>query len=229
VTNPLPPTGAADRERLADARVNAPLTVLTFERVVSLQDYEDYARAFPGIAKSQATWFWDGQVQGVFVTVAGPDGATIGATTKTYLNLLAAIRTFGDPRVHFRIGSYVPVLFEVSADLSIDEIFDGDAVVQAVQAALREAFSFEARAFGQPVALSEVIDVIQRVPGVVAAYVTALHRSNSTSPLLQPILVANAANPGSNSPSAGSELLTLDTGPLSIGVRDRVPAGGRPV
>lgn len=228
VTNPLPPTGAADRERLSDARANAPLTVLTFERVVSLQDYEDYARAFPGIAKSQATWFWDGQVQGVFVTVAGPNGATIIPTEKTYVNLLAAMRTFGDPRVHLRIGSYVPALFEVSADLSVDEIFDGDAVVQDVEAALRQSFAFEARAFGQPVALSEVIDVIQHVPGVVAAYLTALHRSDSTSPLLQPILAASAANPGASLPSAGSELLTLDPGPVSINIRDRVPAGGRP-
>src|SRR5262249_37618403 len=45
-TNPLPPGGAADPEQLAQARDNAPLTVLTLGRVVSLKDYEDFARAF---------------------------------------------------------------------------------------------------------------------------------------------------------------------------------------
>ncbi|MCQ6513323.1 hypothetical protein NPN18_26520, partial [Vibrio parahaemolyticus] len=45
VTNPLAAEGAQDLERLADARRNAPLAVLTLGRVVSLQDYEDFARA----------------------------------------------------------------------------------------------------------------------------------------------------------------------------------------
>ena len=35
-----------------DARRNAPLTMLTLGRAVSLQDYADFARAFAGIAKA---------------------------------------------------------------------------------------------------------------------------------------------------------------------------------
>ena len=50
--------------RCPDARQNAPFTVLTLERVVSLQDYEDFARAYPGIAKALATWTWDGRKRG---------------------------------------------------------------------------------------------------------------------------------------------------------------------
>ena len=42
------------------ARRNAPLTTLTLDRLVSLQDYEDFTRAFAGIAKAQAAWLWDG-------------------------------------------------------------------------------------------------------------------------------------------------------------------------
>ncbi len=81
--NPLPADGGADREERDDARRNAPLTVLTLGRVVSLRDYEDFARAFPGIAKALATWTWDGQRQGVFVTVAGPDGAAVDEAGQT--------------------------------------------------------------------------------------------------------------------------------------------------
>ena len=51
--------------------VNAPLTVLTLGRIVSLRDYEDFARAFAGVAKALATWTWDGERQGVFVTDRG--------------------------------------------------------------------------------------------------------------------------------------------------------------
>src|SRR5262249_10871273 len=77
VTNPLAASGAADREGLADARRNTPLTVLTLDRIVSLQDYEDFARAFAGIDKALATRLWRGERRSVFVTVAGSNGAEV--------------------------------------------------------------------------------------------------------------------------------------------------------
>lgn len=86
VTNPLAPSGAADREGLAEARRNAPLTVLTLDRIVSLQDYEDFARAFAGIVKALATWIWRDTRRSVFVTVAGSNGAEA---------LITALATFG--------------------------------------------------------------------------------------------------------------------------------------
>mgnify|MGYP002148640955 CR=1 FL=1 len=54
VTNPLPPAGGADAEALEDARRNAPMGVMTLGRVVSLQDYEDFARSFAAVAKARA-------------------------------------------------------------------------------------------------------------------------------------------------------------------------------
>ena len=61
VNNPLKPEGAQDGERMANARSNANLTMYTLDRVVSLQDYEDFARAFAGI-KSQRP-FGYGQIK----------------------------------------------------------------------------------------------------------------------------------------------------------------------
>jgi predicted phage baseplate assembly protein len=55
VTNPHAASGAADPESMQEIRRNTPLAVLTLERVVSLQDYEDFARTFAGIAKAMAT------------------------------------------------------------------------------------------------------------------------------------------------------------------------------
>ena len=87
-STPSPPTGGDDPESLDRARLNAPLTVLTLDRIVSLRDYEDFARAFAGIAKALATWTWDGERQGVFVTVAGVDGTPLaenGERTRIWL------------------------------------------------------------------------------------------------------------------------------------------------
>src|SRR5262249_54795912 len=67
VVNPEAAQGAADPETRDEARTNAPLTVLTLERAVSLQDYEDFARTFAGIAKAQAVFVWDGRTRRVFL------------------------------------------------------------------------------------------------------------------------------------------------------------------
>jgi len=60
VTNPLTASSAADPEKLENARTNATLTVLTLDRIVSLRDFEDFARAFSGIGKAQAINLWNG-------------------------------------------------------------------------------------------------------------------------------------------------------------------------
>ena len=69
--NPLAAEGADEPESFANAQENAPLTVMTLIGVVSLEDYENFSRAYGGIAKALATWTWDGRTRGVFITVAG--------------------------------------------------------------------------------------------------------------------------------------------------------------
>src|SRR5690606_21274884 len=70
VSNPLAPTGAGDPEKIEDARQNAPLTVLTLDRIVSLQDYEDFTLNFAGIGKARADLMWDGEQRVVYITIA---------------------------------------------------------------------------------------------------------------------------------------------------------------
>ena len=176
VTNPIPATGAQDPECLDNARVNAPLTVLTLDRVVSLQDYEDFARAFAGIAKALATWTWDGEKRGVFVTVAGPDGAEIRSDSAVYANLLAAMRNAGDPHVPIRIKSYRSVTFRLAGRIKTLAEYRREKVLEEVETALRSDFSFDARAFGQPVNLSEVVGLIHSVDGVLAVFIDEMYR-----------------------------------------------------
>ena len=88
VINPLPPTGADNPETLEKARRNAPLTVLAMERIVSLQDFEDFSRAFAGIGKARADMFWQGEQRIVFVTVAAANGEVIAASSGLFKNLL---------------------------------------------------------------------------------------------------------------------------------------------
>jgi predicted phage baseplate assembly protein len=219
VTNPLAATGGADPEQRDEARRNAPLTVLTFGRIVSLQDYEDFARAFSGIAKALATWTWFGEKRGVFVTVAGSKGAVVKDDSQLFHNLVTAMQAAGDPTVPLRVASYQPRLFQVSAVLKLDPDLLPAKVLADVTQTLRDAFAFEARDFGQPVHFSEVVGITQNVRGVLAADITEFHRSDQAAgPKPEPHLAAAVPRPGDTVVSA-AELLTLDPRPLILGVQ----------
>jgi hypothetical protein len=217
VINPIAASGAQDPQTLADARVNSPLTVLTLDRIVSLRDYEDFARSFSGIAKALATWTWNVHTRGVFVTVAGIDGAAVADDAPLHGNLVSAILKSGDPRVPLTIKSYRSVTFKLLADVKIDPQYIDANVLAAIETALRTSFSFAARGFGQPVTLSEVFAVMQNVAGVVAVDINKLYRTDAAE-ALNSFLAAFAPRAGDDAGVLPAELLTLDPAPLELGV-----------
>ena len=166
VTNPVAATGAEGPERLADARRNAPLTLLTFERIVSQLDYENYARAFPGIGKARGDVLSIDGVSRVFLTMVGATGGAPGADVLA--NLAGSIRIASDPSQPFEIGAYTQSYFSVKARIAVDQRFMADAVLAAASRALRTGFGFDARDLAQSVTAAEVLTLIHTVPGVVA-------------------------------------------------------------
>jgi hypothetical protein len=72
------------------------------------------------------------------------------------------------------VDGYTPVYFNVGATLVVDSRYIAADVSASATAALEDAFSFENRDFGQRVAASEVISVLQRVPGVIAVTLDSL-------------------------------------------------------
>lgn len=219
VTNPLAAGGAAGAETLEEIRGNAALTIMTLDRIVSLQDYEDFARAFAGVAKALATWSWIGSTRGVFVTVGGVGGAALPPESRIYVNLLAAMRKAGDPNVALRVQTYRDAFFRFSATIVIAPDLEMPAVLAAVEGRLRARFSFQARAFGQPVALSEVLAAAQATPGVLAVQIDQFFRTDE-APGVADVLLAAAPKSGSVGAPSAAELLTLDPRPLSlVGIR----------
>ncbi len=221
VTNPSAASGGDDPEAIEQARDNAPVTVLTLGRIVSLRDYQDFARAFAGIAKALATWTWDGESHGVFVTVAGPDGASVEEDSLTYKNLLASMQNEGDPFVPLRLQTYERAYFQMAAKIRIDpdHAANSEKVLAAVDASLHAAYAFDAREFGEPVQLSAVIALMQNVAGVVAVDVDALFRTNDTPSATPPArLLAAFPQAGSDGTATGAELLMLDPRPVDLSV-----------
>jgi hypothetical protein len=214
VTNPDPATGGADPDTADTARESAPLHVLTLDRVVSLEDYQNYALAFAGIAKALATWTWVGRMRSVFLTIAGANGIVFRQDDATVIDLIRALRNAGNPYVPLQVAAFTPVMFEVGANLSIDtRNYDSDQVLAQVWQALTAEFSFAQRAIGQGVAQSEVVALIQNVPGVIAAQITALNLQGlAPFELLPAVLQAASPVAGEQGTPVGAQLLLLDPG-----------------
>lgn len=214
VTNPDPGTGGADPDTADDARTSAPLHVLTLGRVVSLEDYQNYALAFAGIAKALATWTWVGRQRAVFLTLAGANGSVFQPSDLTIVNLLSSLKEVGNPYVPVYVAalSYNPVSFEVGANIQIDTTdYDPTQVLAQVWQSLSSAFSFAQRQIGQGVAQSEVIAVIQQTPGVIAVEMTIFNRQGDPTPSPLPaVLLAASPSAGQQGTPAGAELLTID-------------------
>ncbi len=210
VVNPDAAGGGEDPEPMERARRNAPLTVRTLDRAVSLRDYRDFARAFPGIAKAHALWIPHGEARGVFLSVAGAQGTAVPPGQPLHTNLLGALRRFGDPLVPLQLASIDPDAgrFSLRLQVKVTAASDPSLVLAAVAAALREAFSFEAREFGQVVARDEVAAIAEAITGVDATHVTALHR-NGTAASREPRLVPRRPVARLGLPPAPAELLTL--------------------
>ena len=169
VTNPVRASGGTDAEAGDTARNNAPLTVRTLDRIVSLRDFEDFAAAFTGIGKAQAVWLWDGEQRRVHLTVAGADGAAIAPGDTLYRNLLDAIDAARPPHQPLKVSPCRTLYFGLSASLWIDPAHTPPSVLAAAASALACDFGFAARQFGQPVSGSEILASLQRVSGVTGA------------------------------------------------------------
>jgi hypothetical protein len=167
VSNPLPATGGVDPEDADEARLNAPFTALTLDRIVSLHDYEDFARAFGNVAKVRADWLWNGSHGVIFLTVVAVDGKKMDADSLKRLR--TAIDAARDPAQHVQVETTDALRFRIQARLVPDPHYRSEQVIDAAKAALRRAFSLKRRDFGQDVTESEILGVLQSVDGIIAA------------------------------------------------------------
>lgn len=169
VINPAAATGGADREGGDSARRNIPLGVTSLDRLVSVQDYADFARTFAGIGKTSATLLTAGRRRIVHLTIAGSENIPINRTSDLFRNLVQALRQFGNPSEPLQVALCEVKLLVISARIRVLPDFKLELVAPTIRAALLAAFSFDQRDLGQSVYESEVLSVIQNVPGV--AYV----------------------------------------------------------
>jgi predicted phage baseplate assembly protein len=218
VTNPIAASGAEAPEKLADARRNAPLTLLTFERVVSLLDYENYARAYPGIGKARGDVLWINGASRVHLTVAGATGGMPGADVLDHLR--ASIAGASDPSQRFTAASYAQRYFSLGAAIAVDPRYRFDDVQASVATALLAAFGFDARDLGQSVTAAEIMALMHTLPGVIAVDILELlpygDGPQPADPALDAVPAFGARYDAATATQVPAELLLINPASLTL-------------
>ena len=167
VVNPGAAQGGGDQETLEEGQRNAPNTVRTFGRIVSLEDFQDAAREYVGVAKARARILRDVQGQIVLLTVAGDGDEPLGVTALQ--NLMDDLDSRRDPNRRMRVANYEKVYVEIGVRIQTDPAYDSEEIRKKVIAGIKGHFAFANRELGEAVYLSELHGTLNEVKGLVAA------------------------------------------------------------
>jgi predicted phage baseplate assembly protein len=166
VVNPLAAAGGAEGDTRDQARRNVPIGITALDRLVSVQDYADFARRFAGIGKASARRLTDGRRLLVHLTIAGKDDIPIDPTTDLYHALVLALANAGDASQPVQIALRRLKLLVIAAGVKVKPDYTWEVVAAAVRSALLDRYGFDGRELGQSAFLSEAVSAIQGIPGV---------------------------------------------------------------
>jgi uncharacterized phage protein gp47/JayE len=196
VTNPEPTSGGADRESADQIRVNAPASIRTFGRAVSIDDYTSLALNFPGVQRARAAWVRVDQ-QGnpvrpaIHITIATSNSLPLAQQTTFARRLRDFLDASRDPNIPLRLLDYNPVDVYCEAKVVVAPDHGCKATQRAAVAALSATANpdgsvgfFAALGFGESVYLSAVYAALAAVEGVAEAVILALNPGTTASTIL---------------------------------------------
>ena len=174
---PYPTDGGNDMEDISDVKVNAPTSLLTIERAVSLSDFANLAQSQASVWQARAVKKSDsrgtlGRVNVVIVPAGGLDLGT-GVIEQPQLpldfrnNLHSFLESHSQPGVNIELTAYTPIIASIEIKPYIKSAeYEHQVVAEAVKAAVVEAFSLKQRTLGQSLYLSEVFKIVEGIQGV---------------------------------------------------------------
>lgn len=166
VHQPLQAAGGGDMEDVASLRENAPSTLLTLERAVSLSDFSHLAASQSSVwqAKAYRQILHGGRTESVKVVIVPAGGVTSEDTENDVENFL---QKHALPGVQVTVDPCVKERFSLSITVRVktDE-FIAEEVEKAVASALVDHFTLKNRKLGEHIYLSEIYKIVEGVQGV---------------------------------------------------------------
>jgi predicted phage baseplate assembly protein len=201
VASPLAAAGGVDRDVIDQGKSNVARAASAMDRLVSVNDYADFACLFGGIGKAVAIAV-PGRRNMVHLTVAG--ALWTDNPVKQSENLRQALAVAGDSSIFFEVDSCELMLLIVAAQVLVAPDRVWSEVEPDIRSALVDRFGYQRRQLGQSIALSELTAAIQSVSGVAAVHVTALESISASDAGLDSRLKQKLAGIGAGAPPASS-------------------------
>src|SRR5271165_3227975 len=166
--NPVAAGGGVDPEPSSQMRQNAPLSVLTFGRAISGDDYEAIAASTPGVTRASVVWSFDADAERTVVTVyVGDDQSAQNAAQ-------VALSGDADPNRPVSVVLATSVPLTITLTLLVSPNYDLNAVAALAVTALTDPntglFGANNIGIGQAVYRSQIYAACLSVPGAVAVH-----------------------------------------------------------
>jgi hypothetical protein len=184
VTNQSAAGGGADAETTDSIKVNAPISIKSLSRAVSLNDYSSLALQVSGIAKANSRAESYTNIV-LYMAPFGNRGVEADNLTPTYtFNVLKKIvadylqgKAPANTSLTIAPPSYVPV--DITLDLTVLPQYRQTNVKNAVLASLAEILTFDNVLFSDRISLQYVMRTLANVPGVDYSQINVLRRRDA--------------------------------------------------
>jgi hypothetical protein len=184
VTNPAAAGGGASAETTDSIKVNAPISLKSLNRAVSLNDYSSLALQVSNVAKANSKAETYSSVV-LYMALFGNRGVEADNVTPTYtfniIKKLVASYLQGKAPANTSLTiappSYVPV--DITLDLTVLPQYRQLNVKSAALAALAEILTFDNVLFSDRITLQYLMRVIANVPGVDYSQFNVLRRRDA--------------------------------------------------
>lgn len=166
VIQPSAATGGGDLEDSESLRTNAPASVLTLSRAVSIGDFKALAQAQSSVWHAQAYTLPErpGLTDRIAVVVVPAGGGELGTLGES---LAKTLTKQAQPNIEVSVKSYRAILLSLQITLRVDEeAYNKDAVIEAVKLALVSELSLQNASFGKVLYRSRIFQIVESVEGV---------------------------------------------------------------
>jgi len=154
-------SGGSDIETLAELKKNIPISLRTQERAVTVKDYEDLVKTYPGVSNAKAI-FDCGNKDNIYIV---PNGGGIATSTlRTNVGTYLDDKKIMGKNVTVFSAGIVKLLFDI--DINVLPTHVKNIVIAAVKAEIVDFASYENQEIKGKVELSDIYEIIEGVPGV---------------------------------------------------------------
>lgn len=173
VDNPLPASGGADPDTADTLRARVPIGLGSLGHAVSLDDYADLARAWPGVGKAVAAIVTDGSQTLVHVTVAATTAAQLDTSTELVVALEARLRA-SNLEQPVKVSPAELLMAVIRVHIVHTPQRTWKAVSADARTALLDLLSYDRRNLDEDVITSRLVAAVHAVAGVLSCTIAGL-------------------------------------------------------